>query len=76
MATHQVDHQNRVLLQPIEHVVQTVQVDVIDTGFVFTELIQFPLGHIRVRNAIAGALTAAVVFTPHQINACMRQHIQ
>lgn len=76
MAAHQMNNQNRILLYSIQYVVQTVEVDVVDTGFVLTELIQFPLGHVRVRHAVAGAFTPAVVVAPQQVETGMVKYIE
>ena len=76
VAPHQVDNQHRVLLQTIQHVVQTVEIHIINTGFVFAELIQIPLRHIGMRHAIAGAFTAAVVVAPEQVDPRMLEHIE
>lgn len=70
------NNQNRILLYSIQYVVQTVEVDVVDTGFVLTELIQFPLGHVRVRHAVAGAFTPAVVVAPQQVETGMVKYIE
>ncbi|MNL83699.1 hypothetical protein D3C87_2114230 [compost metagenome] len=53
-----------------------MQVHVVDTGFIFAELIQFPLGHVRMRDAIARPFTPPVVFTPQQIYPRVRKHIE
>ena len=76
VAAHQVDNQHRILLQAIQHVVQTVEVHIVNTGFVFAELIQIPLRHVGMRHAIAGAFTAAVVIAPQQVDARVPEHVK
>ena len=76
VATHQVDHQDRILLQTVQHVIQTVEIGVVDTGFIFTELFQLPLGHVRVRHAVAGTFTPAVIVAPHQVKPGVVKHIK
>ncbi len=75
VAAHQVDHQHRILFHTIQHVIQAPEIHVINTRVVLTELLKLPLGHVGVRNAVAGAFTSTVVIPPEQINASVAQHI-
>ena len=73
VAAHQVDDQYGVLLQSI---IQTGEVHIVNAGVVFAELIEFPLGHVGMGNAIAGAFTTAIIVTPQHIDPRMGEHVQ
>ncbi|MNT91620.1 hypothetical protein D3C72_2327530 [compost metagenome] len=76
MATHQVNHQYGILLKAIQHVIEPIEIHIVNTGFIFAKLIQLPLRHVGMRYAITCAFTAAIIFTPEDVNASMCQYVQ